>query len=256
MKIVLSWLLVAGVMLAPQGSRADSGDKPRIVLVHGAFVDGSSWQAVIPLLEQRGYPVIAVQNPLSSLADDVATTKRVIDAESALGPVIVVGHSYGGVVITAAAADNPQVKALVYVDAFAPEPGELLGDLSTHFGPTELSSALVPDAAGFLYVDRAKFQALFAADLPEQSVRVLEATQKPTHNSVFASAVDRAAWSDVPSFYLIGLQDHAIAPELQRFMAERIGAEIAEIDSSHVSLASHPRAVVRLIEKAARATSP
>jgi pimeloyl-ACP methyl ester carboxylesterase len=240
-------------MLAPGASRADSIDQPTIVLVHGAFVDGSSWQAVIPLLQQRGYPVTAVQISLNSVAEDIATAKRVIDAESALGPVIAVGHSYGGVVITAAAAGNPEVKALVYIDAFAPEPGEVIGDLSTHFGPDELSSALVPDAAGFLYVDREKFQALFAADIPAQTVKVLAATQRPVHNSVFSSSVDRAAWTEVPSFYLIGLQDHAIAPELQRFMAERIGADITEIDSSHVSLASHPRAVARVIEKAAHA---
>lgn len=256
----LRTVLVACLMLAPLVSRAQSTESapaettPRIVLVHGAFADASSWQAVIPLLQQRGYYVTAVQNTLTSLPEDIATTKRAIDAESKLGPVIVVGHSYGGVVITAAAADNSQVKAVVYVNAFAPVPGEVLNDLSHHFGTPELDSVLAPDAAGFLFVDRSKFHAVFCADISEQSARVLAVTQKPAHSSVFAGVVDRAAWMQVPSFYLLGTADHAISPELQRFMAERIGAETMEIESSHVPFASHPRAVVRLIERAVKAT--
>src|SRR2546425_9330678 len=132
----------------------DTGDNPVVVLVHGAFADGSSWRHVIPLLEQDGYGVIAVQNPLTSFADDVATTKRVIDAQK--GPVVAVGHSYGGAVITSAAAGNPHVKALVYVAAFAPDAGEKIKELLAKYGPTPLDAALVPDAAGVLYIHRAE----------------------------------------------------------------------------------------------------
>src|ERR1041384_1758125 len=148
MKVLTLLLSLASVAL-----RSAETSKPTIVLVHGAFADASSWAKVIPILDGDGYTVIAVQNPLTSLADDVATTKRVIDAQK--GPVVVVGHSYGGAVITAAAAGNSQVKALVYVAAFAPEVDEVLAAPGEKFAPPALSSALVPDAAGFLYVDRA-----------------------------------------------------------------------------------------------------
>ena len=227
---------------------------PTIVLVHGAFADGTGWQKVIPLLERDGYPVIAVQNPLTSLADDVATTKRVIDAESKKGPVVVVGHSFGGAVITAAAADNPQVKALVYVNAFAPELGEPLGALAAMF-PSPLGEALVPDAAGFLYIDRARFQDVFCQDVSRTEARVMAATQKPVNSAVFGQALDKVAWKTVPSWYLVGRQDRAITPDLQRFMAKRMGAHTVEIRSSHVPFISHPQTVVRLIEEAALATS-
>src|SRR5712691_10020838 len=141
----------------------DNSDKPAIVLVHGAFADGSGWQRVIPLLERDVYAVIAVQNPLTSFLDDVATTKRVIDAQK--GSVVAVGHSYGGAVITGAAAGNPHVKALVYVAAFAPDAGEKPSELLEKYGPTPLDAALVPDAADFLYIDRAKFHDVVAKDV-------------------------------------------------------------------------------------------
>src|SRR2546425_12216087 len=142
----------------------DISAKPVIVLVHGAFADGSCWRHVIPLLEQEGHAVIAVQNPLTSFPDDVATTKRVIDAQQ--GSVVAVGHSYGGAVITAAAAGNPQVKALVYVAAFAPDAREKIGELLDEYGPSAFSAALAPpDAAGFLYIDRAKFHDVVAKDV-------------------------------------------------------------------------------------------
>jgi pimeloyl-ACP methyl ester carboxylesterase len=149
--------------------------KPRIVLVHGAWADGTGWQHVIPLLEDDGYIVTAVQNPLSSLADDVATTKRLIDAETLLGPVIAVGHSYGGAVITGAAAGNPNVKALVYLAAFAPEVNEPIGALLPTY-PTDLGASLVADAAGFAYIDRAKFRKIFAKDMDRTEARVMAAT--------------------------------------------------------------------------------
>ena len=227
--------------------------KPTIVLVHGAFADGSSWAKVIPILENDGYPVIAVQNPLTSLADDVATTKRVIEAQK--GPVVVVGHSYGGAVITAAAAATPNVKALVYVAAFAPEADEVLAAPGAKFPPPALSSALVPDAAGFLYVDRAKFHDVFCSDVPLADARVIAAAQKPINGSVFTAPVPGGAWKTIPSWYIVATEDRAINPDLQRFYAKRIGATTSEIKSSHVPFVSHPKEVANVIEAAATAAA-
>ena len=232
---------------------AKGAPRPTIVLVHGAFADGTSWQKVIPLLEDDGYPVIAVQNTLVGIADDVATTKRVIDAAAKKGPVVVVGHSYGGVIITAAAV-NPAVKALVYINAYAPESGEVLGELSHRLGPGPLDAALVADTAGFLTVDTTQFRAIFCADINAVDTRVAAAAQKPTASAVFSQSVSVAAWKDKPSWYLVGKEDRAISPELERFMAKRIGAHTSEIHASHVSFISHPRFVTRLIEEAAQSS--
>ena len=226
--------------------------KPTIVLVHGAFADGSSWAKVIPMLEGDGYLVIAVQNPLTSLADDIATTKRVIDAQQ--GPVVVVGHSYGGAVITAAAAGRANVKALVYVAAFAPEVDEVLAAPGEKFAPPALSSALVPDAAGFLYVDRAKFHDAICKDVPAADARVIAATQKPVAGSVFTASVPGGAWKTIPSWYIVASDDQAINPELERFYAKRMGATTTEIKSSHVPFLSHAKEVTKVIEAAATAS--
>src|SRR6185369_10565315 len=150
--------------------------KTTVILVHGAFADGGSWGNVIPLVEQAGYDVIAVQNPLTSYAEDVATTRRVIDAQA--GPVVVVGHSYGGAVITAAAQDAPNVTALVYIAAFGPDEGESVAPLLEKY-PSRLATSLVHDAAGFLYIDRAKFKDAFAADVSDRECGIMAATQKP-----------------------------------------------------------------------------
>src|SRR6516162_3683033 len=176
-------LTVASAFLLSLASGA-VGDsmKPTIVLVHGAFADGSGWQKVIPILQSDAYPVIAVQNPLTSLPDDVATAKRVIDAQK--GPVVVVGHSYAGAVITDAAAGNANVKSLVYVAAFAPDAGETVTEAGSKFSPPPLGSALVPDAAGFLYVERDKVHDVFCKDIPVADARVIAATQKPPNQSV------------------------------------------------------------------------
>jgi len=223
--------------------------KPTIVLIHGAFADGTSWQHVIPILEHDGYNVIAVQNALASLAGDVETTKRVIDAQA--GPMVVVGHSYGGAVITGAAAGNPNVKALVYIAAFAPEAGEPIGVYGDKY-PAPLGAALKPDAAGFLYIDRARFRELFCADVPAMEASVMAATQKPIIASAFGGSVDQAAWKTIPSWYLVTQDDRAINPDLERFYAKRMGAKTTEIKSSHVPFISHPAEVARLIEQAAR----
>ena len=262
---VLVLAVVAGASLRAQSSAApakrksgaspstDSATaKPTIVLVHGAFADGTGWQRVIPILQRDGYEVIAVQNPLASLAGDVETTKRVIDAQK--GPVVLVGHSYGGAVITGAAAGSSNVKALVYLAAFAPEAGEPVGAVGEKY-PVDLNSALKPDSAGFLYVDRARFRELFCADLPATEARVAAATQKPIHNSAFGASVPQAAWKNIPSWYLVSQDDRAINPELERFYAKRMNAKTSEVKASHVAFISHPDVVARLIEQAAAAAA-
>jgi pimeloyl-ACP methyl ester carboxylesterase len=223
--------------------------QPTIVLVHGAFADASGWHQVIRLLEVAGYVSIGVQNPLTSLQDDVATTKRVL--ESISGPVVLVGHSYGGAVITGAAAGASNVKALVYIAALAPDSGEPVAATSEQFPAPPLNNALVPDSAGFLYIDPAKFHAVFAADLPEHETRVFAATQKPLHSSAFGASVPEAAWRTIPSWYLVCSEDKAINPDLERFFAGRINATTKEITSSHVPFLSHPQVVADLIVEAA-----
>jgi len=225
-----------------------AGSKPTIVLVHGAFADALGWQRLIPILQRDGYDVIAVEIPLASLAGDVETTKRIVDAVK--GPIVLVGHSYGGGVITGAAAGSSNVKALVYLAAFAPEGGEPLGAFGEKY-PVDLNSALQPDSAGFLYVDRARFRELFCADLPVTDAKVAAATQKPVHNSVFGASVPVAAWKTIPSWYLVSQEDHAINPDLERFYAKRMNAKTSEVKSSHVAFISHPDVVAKLIEQAA-----
>jgi pimeloyl-ACP methyl ester carboxylesterase len=224
-----------------------------IVLVHGAFADGSCWSKIIPLLEKQGYTVTAVQEPLTSIADDIATTRRVIDAQK--GPVVVVGHSYGGAVITGAAAGSPNVKALVYVNAFAPDEGDKITVGSEKFAQPALNSALVPDSAGFLYVDRARFHEDFCADLPAADARVMAATQKPLSGSVFEATVSGAAWKSIPSWYIVGTNDRAINPDFERFLAKRMKAQTTEIKASHVTFLSHPAEVAKVIAEAATAAA-
>jgi pimeloyl-ACP methyl ester carboxylesterase len=227
--------------------------KPSVLLVHGAFAGALAWQKVTALLQQRGYTVVAVENPLTALDTDVETTRRAIAKLAAKGPLVVVGHSYGGMVITGAAVDVPQVKALVYVNAFAPEIGESAGALLASGPPVKLSTALLPpDSAGFLFVDTALFRGAFCADVPVDEANVAAASQKPIAGSAFGATLTVAAWKTIPSWYLVGKQDEAIPPVVERAMAKRMGAHTVEIDSSHVPFISHPHAVVRLIEDAAR----
>ncbi len=232
---------------------ATQAAKPAIILVHGAFADGSGWGKVILLLEKEGYTVTAVQNPLSSLADDVATTKRVIDAQK--GPVVLVGHSYGGSVITDAAAGEPNVKALVYLAAYTPDTDETVMTLNAQFAPPALATSAVPDAAGFLYIDRAKFHSVFCADVPDGEARVMAATQKPLAASTFGAKVTGTAWKTIPSWYLVSQDDHAINPDLERFFAKRMNAHTTEVKASHVAFISQPKTVAALIEQAAEASS-
>jgi pimeloyl-ACP methyl ester carboxylesterase len=226
--------------------------KPAIVLVHGAFADATGWQKIISALQRLGYRVTAVQNPLKSLADDVATTRRVIDAQP--GDVILAGHSYGGAVITGAAAGSEKVKGLVYVAAFAPEAGEALGALIGTIPAPALADALVPDSAGFLAIDRSKFHAVFAADLPAEEAAIMAATQKPIAAAIFGEPSAAAAWKQIPSWFAVSTQDQAIHPDLERFMAKRIGAQVTELKASHASFISQPAEIVKIIEAAAAAT--
>lgn len=247
----LAALALAAVTGSLGAAKAEApAAKPVIVLVHGAFADGSGWQHLIPLLEKDGYTVIAVQNSLTSLDADVANTKRVIESQK--GPVVVVGHSYGGAVITGAAADEPNVKALVYLAAFGPDAGEAVGVFNDRI---PLAKTLVPDGGGFLYIDRAKFHAAFAADVPVGEAQIMAVVQKPLAGAIFGQSVATPAWKTIPSWYLVSQEDQAISPDLERFYAKRMGAHTSEIKASHVAFISHPQEVTRLIEEAATATA-
>jgi pimeloyl-ACP methyl ester carboxylesterase len=249
--LVFALASMAGAFASePAARKAPQPDaKPVIVLVHGAFADGSCWSKVIPLLEKEGYSVTAVQNPLTSFADDVATTKRVVDAQK--GPVVLVGHSYGGAVITATSAATPNVKALVYVAAFAPDAEERIGPLLEKY-PSAIGTALVPDAAGFITIDRAKFQEVFAKDVTTVEARVMAATQKPFKGEIFGHKFAAPGWKNIPSWYLVATEDQAINPDLQRLFARRMNAKTAESKSSHVPFISKPNRVAELILEAAK----
>jgi pimeloyl-ACP methyl ester carboxylesterase len=236
----------------PASSRPSAAAKPTIVLVHGAFADASGWDAVIRILQAKGYDVTAVQNPLSSYEADVETTKRLIDAQT--GPTVVVAHSYGGAVITQAAVGNPNVKALVYLAAFANDAGEPLGALLEKY-PSKAVPTFRPDAAGLLTIDRASFHEIFAQDLPRTQTSVMAATQKPLASSAFAATASAAAWRTTPSWFVVAQQDNVINPDLERFFAKRMGAKTTEINSSHAVFMSHPKEVVAVIESAARAAA-
>ena len=226
---------------APQGVR-------NIVFVHGAWADGSSWSKVIPLLQSKGLHVVAVQNPLTSLADDVAATKRAIALQD--GPVLLVGHSYGGAVITEAGND-PKVVGLVYVAAFAPSDGESVASTAKPFPPPPLFSEVRADAEGFLTVTAKGIAEDFAQDLPDKEKQVLTATQGPTAAAVFGATITTAAWKTKPSWYVIASNDRAVPPELEKAEAVAMKATSITITSSHVPMFSHPKEVADFIEQAA-----
>jgi len=218
-----------------------------IVLVHGAFVDGSSWSKVIPILQAKGYSVTAVQIPLTSLADDVAATQRAIARVN--GPSILVGHSWGGVVITEAGMD-PKVVGLVYVAAFAPDQGEQVGELGKKYPPPPALAAPNVDDKGFLTLGPDAFKK-FGSDLPESQAQLAAATQGPIAASAFAAQVSGVAWKTKPSWYIVSTVDQAIAPDEERFFATRMRATTTELKASHVSMLSQPKAVAAVIMDAA-----
>ncbi|MBC8750194.1 MULTISPECIES: alpha/beta fold hydrolase [Paraburkholderia] len=243
-----------GAQPAPSPANASLGGPVRnIVLVHGAFVDGSSWNGVVAKLQQKGYHVSAVQNPLTSLADDVAATRRVLDREN--GPVLLVGHSWGGVVITEVAANAPNVAGLVYVAALAPQLHESAMDVMKAGGPMPAGQSISKDANGFLWVDRALYHADLAADVSETVARVLAAAQVPIAANAFDEPVDQVGWKNKPSWYVLTTKDRAVSPDLQKMIAGRIGAKVVPIASSHLVPVSHAGAVAEAIDHAARELS-
>lgn len=232
-------------------TRASEGPK-NVVLVHGGFVDGSGWQGVYDLLKKDGYNVSIVQNPTISLADDVAVTKRQLAAQD--GPVILVGHSYGGVVITEAGSD-PKVAGLVYIAAFAPDKGESVFALIKNPPPGAPVPPILPPQDGFLFLDREKFRASFAADVSGDTAAFMADSQVPWGVEALGGAVSEPAWRTKPSWYLVSTEDRMIPPDAQRAMSKRAGSTVVEAKGSHAIYVSQPKAVADLIVKAANAVA-
>jgi len=219
-----------------------------IVLVHGGLVDGSGWKDVYKILKKDGYTVSIVQEPTIALPDDVAVTKRVIDGQN--GPVILVGHSYGGVVITEAGND-PKVAGLVYVTAFAPDKGESAASLIKNAPQGAPVPPILPPQDGYLFLDKAKFPAAFAADVSPDVASFMADSQVPWGVEALSGAITQPAWRTKPSWYLITTEDKMIPPDAQRAMSKRAGSSVVEVKSSHAVYVSHPEAVAHLIEQAA-----
>jgi pimeloyl-ACP methyl ester carboxylesterase len=221
-----------------------------VVLVHGGFVDGSGWEDVYRILRTDGYNVSIVQNPTLSLADDVAVTRRVLSAQKA--PVVLVGHSYGGVVITEA-GNHPNVAALVYIAAFAPDKGESVASLIKDPPPGAPVPPILPPQDGFLMLDKAKFPASFAGDVGPERAAFMADSQVPWGVEALSGAVSEPAWKAKPSWYLIATEDKMIPPPAQQFMSKRAAATVVEAKGSHAIYVSKPEAVATLIRKAAQA---
>lgn len=252
MKLVGSALLLGGLFALQVSHAAPPQDLKgkNVVLVHGAFADGSSWEKVIPLLEARGAHVVAVQNPLSSLADDVAATKRAIEQQT--GPVVLVGHSWAGVVISEAGNDE-KVKSLVYVAAFAPDSGQSIEDMTKGKPAPVWASELQKDSAGYLTLSTKAVLEDFAQDVPLQQRRVIAATQEPWASACIGEKVTKAAWHDKPSYFVVTEQDRMIDPSLQQAMAKNIDAHVTMVSASHVAMISQPKLVADTIIAAAKA---
>ena len=218
-----------------------------VVLVHGGFVDGSGWEAVYRLLRNTGHTVSVVQNPTISLADDVRVTRRIIAAQN--GPVILVGHSYGGVVITEAGND-PKVIGLVYIAAFAPDKGESVSSLIKDPQPGAPVPPILPPQDGYLFLDKAKFAASFAADVDKGKAEFMADSQVPWGVAALDGTISQPAWKTKPSWYLVATDDRMIPPAAQRFMSKRVGATVVEVSGSHAVYVSQPDPVADLIRKA------
>ncbi len=253
-KQVLSatWLAAVAIFSMSQNTNAQSVTKgvKNIVLVHGAFADGSSWAKVIPILQAKGYNVIAVQNPLTSLEDDVAATKRAIALMD--GPVLLAGHSYGGMVVTEAGND-PKVVGLLYVCALVPSDGQSVGDVTSAFPPAPGSAEIRPDAEGFLSLTAKGINNHFAQDLPAAERKVVFATQVPWATKATTTKITNAAWKTKPSWYIVGLDDQMVPVALARAESKMIKATTIELNSSHVPMVSQPKKVADFIIAAASA---
>ena len=250
----VSTLLVSSLLtllaMASNPARAAEGvpiKAKNIVLVHGAWADGSSWDAVIPYLQAAGLNVTSVQNPLTSLANDVGATKRALDMHE--GPTVLVGHSYAGTVISEAGVD-PRVSALVYVAARAPDANEDFVEVTKRF-PTMPVRAGVKTQDGYSALDESSFLKYFANGVPAEKARALYAVQQPIAADLFAGRTTVAAWRNKPSWYAVSNADNTTSPDLQRYLAHRMNATIVELDSGHLSIVSHPKQIAQLILKAA-----
>jgi pimeloyl-ACP methyl ester carboxylesterase len=223
-----------------------------VVLVHGGFVDGSGWEGVYHALKKDGYTVAVVQNPTLSLADDVAVTKRTLAAQD--GPVILVGHSYGGVVITEAGND-PKVAGLVYIAAFAPDKGESVSALIKDPPPGAPVPPILPPQDGYLFLDKAKFLAAFAADVSADAAAFMADSQVPWGVEALSGTISEPAWKAKPSWYLVATEDKMIPPNAQRAMSTRAGSTVVEVKGSHAVYVSQPQAVASIIEQAAKSVA-
>lgn len=249
MKTLASAVALAALALtASTAAAAQSTDavaaKPTVILVHGAFGDPESWDRVIPILQNQGVPVVSVSIPLTSLADDAAATQRAIDR--AAGPVVLVGHSWGGTVITEAGAD-PKVRALVYVSGFANRPGESVAEMSKEFPQAPGLSALEVDDAGYARMSDTGFANFFAPNATPAERRLMSAVQGPINTAAFGQPVTHAAWQSKPSWFALTTQDQMILPAMQDAMAEQIGARVTRIAGDHAAMLSHPAEVAEVI---------
>jgi pimeloyl-ACP methyl ester carboxylesterase len=232
-----------------KGNATSAKSGKAIVLVHGGFVDGSGWAGVYKILKNKGFNVVVVQNPTKSLADDVATTKAIIDSLN--GDVVLVGHSYGGVVITEAGT-HPKVSSLVYITAFAPDKGESVASLIANPPPGAPMPPILPPKDGYLFLDRTKFAASFAADVEADMASFMADSQVPWGVDALSGAVSQPAWKSKPSYYLVATEDKMIPPPAQRAMAGRAKAQVTEVPGSHAVYVSRPAQVAQIIEQAAQ----
>lgn len=249
--------IAAGAVASAEGSAASEAQKPTIVLVHGAWADSSGWNDSIETLQKKGYTALAVATPLRSLHGDAAYLRSVLASIS--GPIVLVGHSYGGMVLTNAATGNPNVKALVYIAAFAPDEGErqielILKNEGSQISPATLTVRPYPGGLDS-YITPSLFRQIFAHDVSEKTAAVMAATQRPFELAILEEVSGEPAWKKIPSWYLVATDDRAIPPTTQRFMAERAGATIAEVRASHVPMNSRPSAVTELILEAAKSVA-
>jgi pimeloyl-ACP methyl ester carboxylesterase len=226
----------------------NSSEVKNIVLVHGAFADGSGWRGVYDILKSKGYKVSVVGNPNTGLEDDVEATNRVLNRQD--GPSILVGHSYGGAIITAAGV-SPKVAGLVYVSAFAPDEGEALGGLLGSY-PHDPESGILPPDGDFVWYDLDKYHSGFCADIPKADAEFMADSQVPVALSAFTYIFKTPAWKTKPTWYMVATQDHSIPPDLERFMGKRTGGTVSEIVGSHLIFISHPEKVAAVIETAAK----
>jgi pimeloyl-ACP methyl ester carboxylesterase len=235
-------------LMQAQGQQGMSTNATNIVLVHGGWADGSGWSKEIPILTAAGHKVIAVQLPLHSLSDDVATVKRAV--EHVGGPAILVGHSYGGAVITNAGYNNPNVKGLVYIAAFAPDEGQ---SLSNFADPSKFPKELfIVDSGGFIYLNPKIFRENFAQDVDPAEADIMAIAQKPFHQSDFVAKSGPPAWKQLPTWYQISTADHMISPDVQRMFAQRMNATTISLPASHASYVSHPNEIAEFILNAAK----